>query len=534
MLFGKTQNKSLLQNLLAICVLVIISIYTLFPIIKNLGTVSVGQGDVLLITWIINQNIQKIPKNLLQIFEGNIFYPFKHVIAYSELFIPSSLTSYIPFKLFNLPTVAFNSSLIFSQIVTLLVIYFWFLEMTRDKIASLTAVIAFGLSQIRMIFYPYLQMFAMEYFLLSSWMVWKYKTYEKPKYLIFASLFAAIQIWESLLPVYFILFLAVILISPKYKIVVRDVKYVVLSALIFLILTFPVLWVYFNVSHDFVITRSLREAAHFSMNLNDIWGKLFSPGFFAIFLASIFIINKKTLKKSKDLFWLIVLTIFGFVMALGPVLKIDDMTFKIFKSIFVPLPYGVFYYVIPGFTALRTPLRWIWLCAFGISGIIALVLSKYKGKYKNFICIACIGVSIVGGFRIKNVINVPKKSEYPLVYHYVKNLPQKVIIEMPMYSWGIGEPFQHEFWRMFYSLDHGKKMVNGASGLNPPEWENLQSFLWENFPSKEVDEKLKEIGINYIVVHKDEYQNDYLLRIEAWGKNRLLWEDKVSAVYKVI
>lgn len=533
MRFGRIRNNLPRKHLLFIVFLFILTLWSVWPVVKNSGGVLVGQGDVILITWIINQNIQKLPYRLPQLFDGNIFYPFKDVMAYSELFLPSSLISYLPVKITGLPAAGFNFSLIIGQLSTLLIAYFWFKEITGKRFASLIGVAALGLSQIRMFFHPYLQMWNMQWFLLACFAVWKYKKSENPRFLIAASIFSAVQTWESLLPVYFIIFSSFIILLPGIKRFIKDAKWIVISALIYFVLSFPLLYKYYSVSREFQIVRSIREAAHFSMNLNDIWGILFSPGLFILFLTAIYLLKKKYFKNN-DLYWLYGVGITGFLMALGPVLKLYDSTFKMYGKFFIPLPYSVFYYIIPGFDSLRTPLRWIWLSAFAMSGVIAVSLAMYKGKKRNILYLICLITAISGGTRIKNVIKVPIPSEYPKVYNFIKTIPGRVIVEMPIYSWGAGKPFQNEFWRMFYSLDHGKYLLNGASGLNPPEWLILQSYLWEHFPKEESTSKLKETGVDYVVVHKNEYDLDKLKLITAWGKDKLLWEDEGTLVYSLM
>jgi hypothetical protein len=525
------------KNILIFLFLLTISLWSVWPVVVNLGKGITSYGDSLLITWIVNQNIQKIPLNLAHFFQGNIFYPFKDVIAYSEIFLPASVVAYLPVVLTRLPVVAFNFNIIFEQIALVFIIYFWFKEITKDNLSSLVGTIVLALSQIRLFFQSYLQMWSVMWWLLSLFMLWKYKKYLKQKYLVLAAIFAGIQFWQSLLPVFFILFAGTLILLTNFKNVFRNSKNFVLPAIIFLSISLPLAIKYFQVSQEFGITRSIREAARFSANLNDLWGILFSPALILLLVLSFILAKKKiinkVLKKGNDFYWLAGIAVTGLIMSLGPVLKFNDSTFKIVGKIFIPLPYGIFYYIIPGFNGLRTPMRWIFLFAFGISGIIALVFSKLKHKHRNLVLILCLCIAIFGGSRVKNIHKVPKPNEYPSVYKFIKNESGNVIIEMPMYSWGIGEPFQHEFWRMFYSLEHKKTLINGTSGFNPPEWEKLQSYLWGNFPGDNSESYLRKIGTNYIFVHKDEYDPIKLELITKWGQDKLIWEDPQTLVYSL-
>jgi uncharacterized membrane protein len=531
---GKIRSSTLLFGLLVIFSFLIITYWSLQRFFKNFGDSLAGGGDVLLIDWILNQNIQKIPFHLDIFFQGNIFYPYKNVMAFSDLFLPASLLSYLPIKISALPAVAYNFNLIFGQIALLFVSFLWFYDIAKDKLTSLTGAVALSLSQIRFNFIGYLQMWISTWWLISCWMLWRYFRYGERKYIYLASFFAIVQVWESPLPFFFIVFTGLVMAFVyRGKNAFNDVKAFIFPGVFFFVFTYPIIIKYFQVSKEYGITRSIREAAHFSMSLNEIWGTLFAPGLFALFIIGLCVLFARKLKEKKDVLWISLLGIFSFLMALGPVLKIGGSTFKIFGRYFIPLPYGILYYIVPGFKGLRSPLRWIWLFAFCISAFFVVVLSKYKSRYKGAILVGCLMLAIIGGTRANFSIEIQNQAEYPEVYRVLKGLPQEIVIEMPMYSWGVGRPFQHEFEREFFSIYHRKKLVNGASGLNPPGWEELQSFLWNNFPDSESALKLRNLGVNYVIIHKDEFSVDKLEKIYSWGKGKAVWQDSQSVIYQL-
>ncbi len=69
---------------------------------------------------------------------------------------------------------------------------------------------------------------------------------------------------------------------------------------------------------------------------------------------------------------------------LGPALKIHDQTIKI-VGLPIPLPYGIAYYLIPGFQAFRASSRFIILLGFGLSLLIPCLLqnNRYLNKLKK-------------------------------------------------------------------------------------------------------------------------------------------------------
>ncbi len=86
---------------------------------------------------------------------------------------------------------------------------------------------------------------------------------------------------------------------------------------------------------------------------------------------------------------------------------------------------------------------------------------------------------------------------------------------------------------MLYSLDHKKQLVNGYSGFYPPEWERLVSDLTTDFPSNVLEKRLNERGVNYIIVHKNQYGLEKLEQIESWGMEKRIYENNSSIVYEL-
>lgn len=531
MLFGRILSKKLLFNLLAFFIILVLGLWSLFPIVKNPGSRLTGGGDVLLTDYVLNQNIKKIPFGIFTVFQGKFFYPFKDSMAFSDLFLPDSLVSYIPVKITGQPPVAFNFNLIFGQIVLMAVCFLWFLEITKDTLSSLVGSVALGLSRIRMFFNGYLQIWTSYWWIGSIWMFWRFLKYGENKYLYFAAALAAIQMWEGPLPVLFIIFSSFSLAFLNSSEIRMNLKKLIGPLILFLVMAAPIILKYYSVSKRYNIIRPIREAAHFSMSLGDPFGILFSPGLYSIFLICFLLFSVKLFKNNKNLVWSSFMSLFSFVMALGPVLKVNGATFKILDKIFIPLPYGIFYYIFPGFKGLRTPFRWIWLAAFFATFTAVIVLSKYKSKYKNVILGLCLLVAVVGGTQLNYTINVPSTNDYPEEYRYIKDLPGNVIIEIPMYDWGVGTPFQNEFWREYYAIYHQKYTVNGASGMSPPAWNQLQVNLRRNFPDGATTQTLRGLGVDYVIVHKDELSASEVVLVNQWGKDKKIWENGKTEVF---
>lgn len=513
--------NSLRKHFLAITLIFFISVWSVWPIIKDIKYSLPGNGDAVFLVWVLNQTINKIPHDILNIFNGNIFYPHRNTMFYSVLMIPSALISYIPVKILGEPAVAFGTSLLVGQILTSLVLYFWFYDISKNKYLSLLCSIALILSQIRFSFTVHLQMWNMQWFLLSTWMIRRFAKTKKTGYLVLATLFAIIQTWESLLPLVFIATTALIIFCFEKPPIIKIWKKMIMLIGIFLILTAPVTLGYLTVSREFHYARPIREVAHFSGSLNDLWGIYLSIGLYLITLTSVIKYKGKYPK------WIITLIFTGIVMFLGPVLKWSGQTFKIF-NLWVPLPYGVLYYVFPFMRTFRSPARWIWIVALGLSMLSLTLLKKEKSR---IVLIFLLLIAIFGGTGIKRVYKLPSKNDIPQVYLKLKDLEKDVVLEYPVYSWADGEVSYNENMRMVYSLWYKKSLVNGASGFTPPDWERVGGVIRRDFPDNSSIDELEKLQVDYVIVHKNEVDPRKLIDIENWGKERLIWEDNQSSIY---
>ncbi len=514
--------------------------WSLWPVVTGIkSTLPIGHEDILL-TWIVNDNIGKVPDNLSELFNGNIFYPYKNTKAYSDLFLPSSLLSYLPAKITGSYFAGFNFSLILGQMLTVLVVYCWFLEITKDKYSALLGSTTFGLSQIRMHYFVHIHTFILQWFMLATYFIWKFRKTTKVRYLYFAGALVVVQFWESPLPVFWTFGVAAILLFRGFNELKRLWRHVIVIGFMILLMTLPLINVYYGVSKEFNYQRSIRDAAHFSMGVNDLWGTYLSPGLYLLSAISIAFLVRKRIRIAStrgglaELKWVFAVIFLGLLMALGPVLKIYGSTFKIFDKIFIPMPYGIFYYLIPGFGALRTPSRWMILFALGLSLVIAIAFSRLKTKFRNIVFLVALAIAIFGGARVSEAQKMPTREEYPKVYLWLKDQPGKVVLELPIYTAGTDNKYVKEMYRMLYSLEHKKTLVNGYSGFYPPKWQEQAKKLIFEFPSESLENELKNMGVAMIIVHKTEINPEKFEEIKLWGINKVVYEDDDALVYNLL
>lgn len=528
-----------LKHLTAFVLFSISAVFITYPLIFHLTNMVPGLGDELLITWIMNWNIHSFQGDISSIFNTNIFYPYTNTLAFSDIFFTSSLFSLIPVKLLSEPAVAFNLSLIFSLILLGISVYLLTFYLTKDFLSSL-------ISGTLVIFSPavldkttHLQILAIFFVPLCILYFLKFLDTKRVIYLVLTALFFVLQTYNSFLPGYFIaLSLALIFIfyhlKDRKKSAGIFTKKTLVIILLSLILIVPVAYPYFQVSSKFNYTRDIRDTIHFALHPEDLLyphpsSRLYSllvslhptnypnkviqngflGGMFTFLAVLTFIYFIKIFKKigyvDKSLLFI---SVSSLLLSLGPFLHIGRQT--IHYPFPVPLPYLLFYYLVPGFKGMRVSARWEMLFIITSAVLIGVFLNrilKKKSKIKLIISLLIILLTCLEFNFPMKYVSVNTTSEFPNEYRFLKETsPNSIIIVMPIYNWSMSPYAGVETLREYYSTLSFNKMVNGFSGFSPPEWEAMVTDMIVNFPSPQTLKKIEEMRVDYVIVHTDEYE----------------------------
>lgn len=511
-----------------------------YPLIFNLTNLSIGLGDELVISWIMQWVVHAIfSGNFSSFFQANTYYPFANSLAFSDLHLVTSFIGYLPYRVFSEPIVIFNSSLIISLGMFGWSIYLLSFYLTKNYGTSLLAGVLVIFSPAVLDKMTHIQILAIQWVPFAMLFFLKFVETTKRRYLFFSLCFFLLQTYNSFLPGYFIIFFySITLLNLFLKKDKRLKKLFTIKNVgilfLFLVLLLPIVIPYYQISKGFNYTRDIRETIHFALQPEDLLyasthsrlapflnglpfnqqsqNDEFKPGFIGLIFSvlAIFSIIYWVRQKKKDemltLFSAVSLT--GLLMSMGPVLHLGRQT--IHDPFPIPLPYLLFYYILPGFQGFRNSARWEMLFIVCIVICIAIVLSKLLQKYsfrKQAIVIVIFFGGTIAEFNFPMQFeSVPQVKEFPSVYSWIATTPSDtVIIELPIYNWNMTPYVQDEFLRQYYSTIHFRKMVNGYSGFSPPPWQELVTNQLNYFPSNETIQELKKIGITHVVIHTEEY-----------------------------
>lgn len=527
----------------AFLIFVISSIYITYPLVFHLGDLVTGYGDQYLHAYIMNWVVHALFTNPLNLFQASIYYPYINSLAYSDLFLTSSILSIIPLWILKEPIVTVNFTLISSIFMMGFFTFTLSFYLTKNFWPSLISGLLIIFSPVFLDKKTHIQMLSIQWIPLSILFFIMFVKSFKTRYLLFSMLFFLFQFYNSFLPGYFLIFFYLIYLFwariNSRKIIKRIfTKNNFLIVLTTLFLTIPIVKPYYDVFKEYDAARNIRDTIHFALQPEDLiypnehtvleplllkisnikqyrQTDEIKPGYIGLIFSLLsFLAIFHTLKKIKKKNILensfITTGLLGLILSFGPALHIARET--VHKPFLIILPYALFYYIIPGFSGFRNSSRWEILFIFCMAVLITLILSAILKNSKKALLIyifLIMGIVFEYNFPMKFYPVEPIKN-FPKVYSWIDSTPENsVFISMPIYNWNSPRWFT-EVKREYFYTKNFRKTVNGYSGFSPTNWQEDVMYLFANFPYGNSIQKIKNMGVNYIIIEKKEY--DYLYK----------------------
>jgi hypothetical protein len=545
-LFATSPHKPLLGKLaLAGAFFTALTLLKAYPLIWHFGSqLPGGLGDPLLVTWILAWDVHALTTNPLNLFNANIFYPVQNTLALSEhmiavvpLFAPAYLLTGNPIMAYNM--VVFLS-FILSGLTMFLLVHHW----TENFWAALLSGCMFAFVPFRFAELSHLQ--------LANF-------YWAPLVLLFLDRFIWSKRWgdlagfgvcywlQMLASIYLGWFITVTVgVYVLYHVIRIDrglltramlprfVVFIVGSVIVLLPFHFP----YYTIQRQWDFSTSLEECIHWAADpllnylsppylFNSVYltlvesyvprlrypdnNQMLFPGLVLGFLAIVGCLATakslpaERLRQLQRLFRVVLIA--GLLLSLGPFLVILG------NNTGLPLPYLVFYYLVPGFQAMRVPARFALMAALAASVLAALGFLKageflqnrwglkqlWTHRLPGLLAVFLIGLFVLElGFKPLPVADIPTGQEVPEVYRWLgtKQLDGP-IVELPL-----GQGFWQALQYMYFGTYHWLPLVNGTSRYTPPTHVQLSSEI-SSLPSLGAVELLSRMGVKGVVVHTD-------------------------------
>jgi hypothetical protein len=519
-----------------------------YPLIRHFGTQPPGGlADPVLVTWILAWDVHALTTDPLNFFNANIFYPVQNTLALSEhmiavvpIFAPAYLLTGNPIFAYNM---VFFLAFIFSGLTMFLLVHHW----TENFWAALLSGCLFGFAPIRFAELSHLQLanfyWAPLVFLFLDRFVWSRRWAD----LAWFAVFYWLQVLASLYLGWFItigvgvyVFYHIIRIDRGLldrAMIPRYAAFIVGSLIVLLPFHLP----YYAIQQQWGFSTDLKECIYWAADpvlnylsppylfnnaylslVQSYFPRLYNPtnqemlfpglvlGFLAV-LGSLSVARSLPPGRSVQLQRLFrIILIMALLLSLGPFLLLLGRTTSF------PLPYLLFYYLVPGFHAMRVPARFALMASLAASVLAALGFLKagdflqnrwglkrlWARRLQGLLALCWISLFIVElGFKPVPFAAIPTGQDVPEVYRWLATKPLNgPIVELPL-----GESFWEALKYMYFSTYHWLPLVNGSSRFYPPMYTLLSAEI-AALPSRESAELLSSIGVKAVIVHTDQLE----------------------------
>lgn len=489
-----------------------------WPLAFAPGTYSRNDnGDAELNEWILAWVDHTLPRDPQHLFQANIFYPSKDVLAFSEpLIVPAILGAPIAW-VGGSPVLVFNLMVIAGFALSALGGYVLVLRWTGNRMAGLLAGTTFAFNthtltrlahvQAVHIYGLPLALLAADRIItggrlrdglwLAAWMI--VLAYTSGYLLVFASIMVA---------------MAMAVRAPEWARRWRaGIASFALGTVVAALGILP-LWIpYHRAAADQGMVRSLENVAEFSATPK---GYLATAGTFHISTWS-----WRFFKNPVDSFFpgvvLILLAVAAIALALrrgmddehalarrrvAMLIVIGAAGFLLSLGTATPV-YGWLYRVFPPMHGLRVAARFGNLFLLAMSVLAGLGLAQLARRMRPAAA-AAMGITAI---VVANAEALRAPYDYrlfpgiPHIYALLADEPHVVLAEVPFY------PRQAVFENSEYVLNstaHWKPLMNGYSGYTPTSYGEYANVFWY-FPRDYAIDAMKRAGVTHIMVHPDRF-----------------------------
>ncbi|HEY7292671.1 MAG TPA: hypothetical protein VH583_22735 [Vicinamibacterales bacterium] len=496
-------------------VLATLAIYTVltavmtYPQVLHLNDTVHDDGDPLLNAWAIAWVAHQLPIAPARLFDGNVFYPERHTLAFSEtLLVPATIVA--PLRWLGVgPLLVYNIVFLSGFIVSGAGVALLVRSLTGSGAAGVIGGIVFAFLPYRIDHYPHLQLQQTQ---CLPFAFWAFHRLLRTNRLKDGLLFGAFTAGQVLSCMYYGLFLvpymAVVcgaMLVAERRMPRERLTALVAAVAIAIVAVVPVGRAYLG-ARKIVGERTAEEVANGSAmprnyigppEANLLFGELLKPfadgerrlfpGFVAMALAVVALLPRKRTAGAgnasvlrADPRWSYAL---GLLLAFDLSLGFNGISYRVlyeyalpFRGLRIPARMGVMVgfslAVLAGYGAQRIierRHRIVWVIA-------ALMLLEYASKPLD----------------LRQIPTEPPESYADLVRDRGDS-PTTAIFEFP------ASPFDDPTY-MYFSTFHWQNLVNGYSGFFPPSYNRVLNAM-RGFPDQASIDAIKAHGARYLLVH---------------------------------
>ena len=201
----------------------------------------------------------------------------------------------------------------------------------------------------------------------------------------------------------------------------------------------------------------------------------------------------------------------GFVLSLGPILRVAG------HRLWIPLPYALLWYVVPGFQSMRASGRYSLLVVTAVAALAGLGYEtlRRRGTGGRALFPATVAAALALAWSVPwPLVPFPQRDELPPVVTWLEHQPDDPpVLNLPMPATEPDEGMR-DVTRQVYAIYHRKPLVDGASGFVPLPHRRLRQIM-QRFPAPESLREAGAFGTRLIVVHYGDWDAAAAARIRA-------------------
>ncbi|MDQ3706085.1 MAG: hypothetical protein M3437_12815 [Chloroflexota bacterium] len=586
------------EPLLVTILFVVLTVVMTWPWTLHMGQAINPFGDVIVQMTTLQWNAHALTTNPTGLFEAPFFYPYRHSLAFSENLLGETLLTLPILLLTGNPALASNFYILLTFVLTGLFTYLLVRDLTGSRLAGVFAGVAFAFCPFRFMQMGHLHMLSTQWFPFTLWALrrglgvldyghWtsRYGAIQQksivrhPRATLWLILAALGFVMMGLSSVYYTYFLAIAvliylvwwgIVEFREASKVADVKWgpvglgAFISVLLVVLVLGPVFWPYLQLNQDLGFARTTYEVQNWGaswsyyrnvLSSNWLYGQVLAPSWvshvgerqlFPGIVASVLALVGLVFGRGRERWFYPILGLTAFVLTFGLSHNLPGTSRE------VPLPYALLYDWVPGFKALRVPVRFAVLVDFslyvlagyGLARILQLLrrTEKVEQPQSPSVLEDNLGYIVLDTQKLQpiepEVVEVVVKPNRRRTFAVAGVLTFLVLLEFlnPLdtdnrrdvaaqletiepYGW-LARPEnagpvlelpmsadQPDVWYTFFGTKHWQPLVNGWSSFVPPGTMQLKLAL-DAFPDARTVSMLQGLEVRHVVVHLWQYPED--------------------------
>lgn len=479
-----------------------------WPLAREPGTLCRNDNsDAQVLEWIVAWVAHQLPRDPLNLFQGNIFYPSRDALAFSEPMIVPAVMAGPSLWLGGSAVLAFNLLILIGFTLTAFATYAVMHAWTGDRLAAFLAGSLFAFNAHTLTHLVHVQALHAYGLPIALLLTDRVIAAPRPRTAVTLGACMAMMAYTSGYIALFGLLMTAVAMTVSVRRWALDAARVIpmfaLAGVTAAILTMPVLIPYRRVAAEQHMVRSLEEIANYSASIaaylaapgrihfstwsadafNHPVDPLF-PGVVAMIMAVVGLyFAVRGAERAR-------VTLLAAIGAAGLVLSFGTAT---------PI-YGWLYDVLPLMQTVRAASRFgtlfllaiALLAGFGLAG-----LRRASGHRRMLTVLALATIVLVNVETLRAPFFYRRWTGIPTIYKILAQQPDAVLAEMPFYPGAAG--FQNAEY-VLNSTAHWRPLLNGYSSYAPAGYAERAARL-SRFPRDEAFPPMTAAGVTHIMVH---------------------------------